>query len=62
MELKGTNIAFKYPLAKDYLLKNIDIHLDNKKISDKDKKKYENMTIVGLEPTTTRLKALCSTN
>lgn len=33
MELKGTNISFKYPLAKEYLLKDIDIHLDNSKIT-----------------------------
>ena len=32
MELKGTNIAFKYPLAKEYLLRDINIHLDNNKI------------------------------
>ena len=33
MELKGTKISFKYPLAKEYLLKDIDIHLDNNKIT-----------------------------
>ena len=33
MELKGTNIAFKYPLAKEYLLRDINIHLDNNKIT-----------------------------
>jgi peptide/nickel transport system ATP-binding protein len=33
MELKGTNISFKYPLAKEYLLKDINIHLDNNKIT-----------------------------
>ena len=33
MELKGTNISFKYPLAKKYLLKDINIHLDNNKIT-----------------------------
>lgn len=32
MELKGTNISFKYPLAKEFLLKDIDIYLDNNKI------------------------------
>jgi len=32
MELKGTNISFKYPSAKNYILKNIDIHLTNDKI------------------------------
>ena len=33
MELKGTKISFKYPLAKEYLLRDIDIHLDNSKIT-----------------------------
>ena len=33
MELKGTNISFKYPLAKKYLLKDINIYLDNNKIT-----------------------------
>ena len=32
MELKGSNISFKYPIAKEYLLKDINIHLDNNKI------------------------------
>ena len=32
MKLKATNISFKYPSAKDYLLKDINLELDNKKI------------------------------
>lgn len=32
MKLKAKNISFKYPSAKNYLLKNINITLDNKKI------------------------------
>ncbi len=32
MELEGTNISFKYPSAKNYILKDIDMHLDNQKI------------------------------
>ena len=32
MELKGTNISFKYPSAKNYIIKDINIHLDNQKI------------------------------
>ncbi len=32
MELKATNISFKYPSAKNYLLKDINLELDNKKI------------------------------
>lgn len=32
MELIGSNISFKYPSAKKYLLKDIDIYLDNGKI------------------------------
>ena len=32
MELKGTNISFKYPSAKNYILKDIDLHLNNDKI------------------------------
>ena len=32
MELKATNISFKYPSAKKYLLKDINLKLDNKKI------------------------------
>ncbi|MBQ6512792.1 ABC transporter ATP-binding protein [Methanobrevibacter sp.] len=33
MELIGSNISFKYPSAKKYILKDIDIYLDNKKIT-----------------------------
>ena len=33
MELKGSNISFKYPSAKNYILKDIDIQLDNTKIT-----------------------------
>ncbi|WP_295114098.1 ABC transporter ATP-binding protein [uncultured Methanobrevibacter sp.] len=32
MELKATNISFKYPTAKNYLLKDINLTLDNNKI------------------------------
>ena len=32
MQLKATNISFKYPSAKNYLLKDINLELDNKKI------------------------------
>ncbi len=32
MELKGSNISFKYPSSKEYILKDIDIHIDNTKI------------------------------
>jgi len=32
MELKATNISFKYPSAKNYLLKDINLELDNNKI------------------------------
>lgn len=32
MELKATNISFKYPSAKNYLLKGINLELDNNKI------------------------------
>ena len=32
MELKGTNISFKYPSDKNYIIKDINIHLDNQKI------------------------------
>ena len=32
MELKATNISFKYPSANKYLLKNINLELDNSKI------------------------------
>ena len=32
MKLKATNISFKYPSAKDYLLKDINLELDNNKI------------------------------
>ena len=33
MELKGSNISFKYSSAKNYILKDIDIQLDNTKIT-----------------------------
>ncbi|MGX8693627.1 MAG: ABC transporter ATP-binding protein [Methanobrevibacter sp.] len=33
MELIGSNISFKYPSAKKYILKDIDIYVDNKKIT-----------------------------
>ena len=32
MELKATNISFKYPSAKKYLLKNVNLELYNNKI------------------------------
>ena len=32
MKLKATKISFKYPSAKNYLLKDINLELDNKKI------------------------------
>ena len=32
MELKATNISFKYPSAKKSLLKNVNLELDNNKI------------------------------
>ena len=32
MELKATNISFKYPSAKKYLLKDVNLELDNNKI------------------------------
>ena len=32
MELKAENISFKYPSAKKYLLKNINLELDNNKV------------------------------
>ena len=32
MELKATNISFKYPSAKEYLLKDVNLKLDNNKI------------------------------
>ena len=32
MELKATNISFKYPSAKEYLLKDVNQELDNNKI------------------------------
>ena len=32
MELKATNISFKYPSAKNYLLKDVNIELNNEKI------------------------------
>ena len=32
MELKATNISFKYPSAKEYLLKDINLQLDNNKV------------------------------
>ncbi|MDO5859489.1 ABC transporter ATP-binding protein [Methanobrevibacter sp.] len=32
MKLKAENISFKYPSAKNYLLKDINLELDNKKI------------------------------
>ncbi|WP_296862142.1 ABC transporter ATP-binding protein [uncultured Methanobrevibacter sp.] len=32
MELKATNISFKYPSAKEYLLKDINLELDNNKV------------------------------
>jgi peptide/nickel transport system ATP-binding protein len=33
MILKGSNISFKYPSAKEYLLKNINIEIDSNKIT-----------------------------
>ena len=33
MELIGSNISFKYPSSKKYILKDIDIYLDNTKIT-----------------------------
>ena len=33
MELKAENISFKYPSAKKYLLKDINLELDNNKIT-----------------------------
>ena len=32
MELKAENISFKYPSAKKYLLKDINLELDNNKV------------------------------
>ncbi len=32
MDLKATNVSFKYPSAKEYLLKDVNLKLDNKKI------------------------------
>ena len=32
MKLKAENISFKYPSAKNYLLKDINLELDNKKV------------------------------
>ena len=32
MELKATNISFKYPSAKKYLLKDINLEFDNSKV------------------------------
>ena len=32
MELKATNISFKYPSAKNYLLKDVNLELNNNKI------------------------------
>ena len=32
MALKATNISFKYPSAKEYLLKDVNLELDNSKI------------------------------
>ena len=32
VKLNGSNISFKYPSAKNYILKDIDIHLTNDKI------------------------------
>jgi peptide/nickel transport system ATP-binding protein len=32
MMLKAENLSFKYPSAKDYILKNVDIELDSNKI------------------------------
>ena len=33
MKLKATNISFKYPSAKNYLLKDINLELNNEKIT-----------------------------
>ena len=33
MELKAENISFKYPSAKEYILKDINLELDNTKIT-----------------------------
>ena len=33
MELIGSNISFKYPSAKKYILKDIDIYLDSNKVT-----------------------------
>ncbi len=33
MELKGENISFKYPSSKQYILKDIDIHITSDKIT-----------------------------
>ena len=32
MKLKAENISFKYPSAKNYLLKDINLELDNSKV------------------------------
>lgn len=32
MELKATDVSFKYPSAKEYLLKDVNLELDNNKI------------------------------
>ena len=32
MQLKADNISFKYPSAKNYLLKDVNLELDNKKV------------------------------
>jgi peptide/nickel transport system ATP-binding protein len=32
MKLKAENISFKYPSAKNYLLKDVNLELDNKKV------------------------------
>ena len=32
MKLKAENISFKYPSAKEYLLKDVNLELDNKKV------------------------------
>ena len=33
MELKAKNISFKYPSAKEYILKDVNLELDNNKIT-----------------------------
>ena len=33
MELKGSNISYKYPSTNKYILKDIDICIDNSKIT-----------------------------